>query len=121
MTLVVNSFVRDPATGEVVSLPWPAAGEELAGVEACRRTLWGSRAARELGLVLLPTLADHDLYVESDELDRLEREVQLVLGHLDELARATGYTDEYIEHRAANILRAIGVAREHAHGGVVIF
>ena len=85
MTLIVAPFVRDPETGRAATLDRAAPGAELAGVEACRRTLWGSRAARRLGLVLLPALADDDLYVEAAELDALEREARLILAHLDEI------------------------------------
>lgn len=121
MSLLVSTFVRDAATGEYVGLPLAPDGGHLAGVEACRRTLWGSSAAVKLGLELLPTLARYDLYVEHDQLDAFEREIRLVLDHLADFARATGYTDEYIEDRATNILEAIARAREHPTGGVTIF
>lgn len=91
----------------------------MAGFESCRRGLWGHETARSLGLTLLPSLSDSDVYAEGDDLDRLDAEVQTVLRSLDLLSRATGFRADYIELRCRNILEAIGRARA-ARGGVYI-
>jgi len=118
MSLLVNVFTRD-AEGH-----WNVfddeEGQEHAGFEACRTKLWGSPAAIALGLTLLPTLAHGDLYAEGTEMERLEREISVVLDNLPELARVSGYEEAYIRARAQNILGAVMRAGQ-VSGGVVIW
>jgi hypothetical protein len=94
-------------------------GDECAGFERSRNDLWGHESAGLLGLVLLPSLAQSDLYAEGTALDALEAEVQTLLTNLDRFSGATGYSADYIESRCRNILRAIAKARA-IDGGVYI-
>lgn len=119
MTLIVHPYTRDK-DGKFVSMGFgDSPGSEMAGFESCRHDLWGHEAARSLGLTLLPSLSDSDVYAEGDDLDRLDTEVQTVLHSLDLLSRSTGFSPDYIELRCRNILEAIGRARA-ARGGVYI-
>ena len=92
----------------------------IAGFEVTREELWGSEALIALGAQMLPDLRASNVYCPPDRLDDLEADARLVLDHLDELARASGYRPDYIEFRATNILNAMLWARENA-GGVIIW
>ena len=117
MTLTVNAYKRE---GEKTSFVEVDYSETLAGIEICRTALWGHEAARSLGLTLLPSLAETDIWVEGDDLDRLEWEVQTILANLGRLEKETGCGADYIQVRSGNILRAIARARG-VGGGVVIW
>ena len=118
MSLSVNAYTRRPDGGmEIVSVD---SSEELAGFERCRRELWGHEFVRGLGLTLLPTLAEGDIYAEGEAVGRLERDTQCLLTHVTSVAAATRYTTEFITQRCQNILGAISRAREIG-GGVVIW
>jgi hypothetical protein len=117
MTLLVHPYTRKAdGTFESVETEYV---DRMAGFESCRTDLWGHEAARSLGLVLLPSLADDDVYAEGVDLDLLEREVQTLLANQDRLAQTTGYAADYIESRCGNFLRAIAQARALC-GGVYI-
>ena len=73
-----------------------------------------------MGLALLPTLAEDDIYAEGEAVGRLESDTQRLLTHVTVVAEATGYTSEFINLRCQNILGAIRRAREIG-GGVVIW
>jgi hypothetical protein len=105
--------------GELDPIDWEGS-EEMAGFEVTRQKLWGSEALIALGAQILPELGDSDLYCYPDQLDQLEIDTRLVLGHIDELSLASGYDAEYIVSRATNILNAVQWARENA-GGVIIW
>lgn len=94
--------------------------EELAGFERCRHGLWGHEAVRALGLALLPTLVEGDIYSEGDALSVLESEIQLILTHVPAVAEATQFRVDYVTSRCHNILRAVRRAQEIG-GGVVIW
>ena len=95
-------------------------GSDLAGFEICRHKLWGHKSVRALGLLLLPTLAEGDIYAEGDAIAQLEADVHQILKHLSDVSAKTEFTEEFIEHRCRNILEAAGRAREIG-GGVVIW
>jgi len=94
--------------------------EELAGFERCRQDLWGHEAVRALGLALLPTLAEGDIYAEGDAIGQLESDTQRLLTHVTAVAEATRYTTEFITQRCQNILSAVLHARKIG-GDVVIW
>ena len=120
MSLIVNVYQRGE-DGAIILLDSPNHSEELAGVEVCRQQLWGAASTRSLGLTLLPSLAESDLYAEGDDLTQLGQEAQTILENVAFLARETGYGDEYIAFRTRNILSAVERAKQVAQGGVVVF
>ena len=117
MTLSVNVYVRTP-DGRVDILPVDHA-DELAGFESCRHELWGHQTVRALGLRLLPTLVEGDIWAEGSAIDHLESDTERLLAHVTVVANATGYSGDFISSRCRNILGAIRRARK-AGGGVVI-
>ena len=84
MNLAVQVFI-DREDGERDLFDPPSAADGEAGYDSWRDTVWGSRQARALGAVLLPKLADGDLYVEPDEVEEFLRECALLRDNLDAL------------------------------------
>jgi hypothetical protein len=118
MTLIVNTFIRTANGGmDFVDVDH---SDELAGFESCRTDLWGHVSVRALGLKLLPTLAEQDIYAEGDDIRQLESDVHLLLSHVMTVAEKTKYSTDFINHRCQNMLNAIRRARE-VGGGVVIW
>lgn len=120
MSLIVQPYRRD-ATGVLVDLdisPTPP-HNDLAGFERWRTAVWGSGAARALGLVMLPRLACEDLYVEGPELGDLQAEVELIIDHAHAIVGPERNAIEQLVFRAHNILEAIRLARA-VEGGVYI-
>lgn len=117
MTLVVHAYRRGP-TGEMILLDEPPAPphNDLGGFEAWRTHVWGSPVAQDLGLTLLPTLAETDVFAEGPDLDRLDRELDLVLAHLSAFAA----DPDSLRFRLENIREAIRLARRVDAGGVYI-
>ena len=147
MSLSVTVFQRN-ATGEMVI----ADDSRGAGFESWRTRVWGSEPVKKLvetvrrpkpSRVLLPSLAFSNLEVEGEELDQLEREIDLLLQHVpalvtelhgdgspivgvvigDGVAR-TGTTEDArssLRNRLENIQTAIRVARTLPHGRVIIW
>jgi hypothetical protein len=118
MTLMVYPFRRG-SDGELIRLEVSREHNDLAGFEVCRTTLWGSEAARALGLTLLPSLADTDVYAEEEDLNRLEIELATLRNALALVVERTGYREDFIRQRVDNIAEAVAVAREQ-NGGVYI-
>ncbi|WAS97965.1 hypothetical protein [Nannocystis punicea] len=116
MTLITHAYVRE-ADGGMRTLDAEPPRNDLAGPERWRVTVYGSDAARALGLTLLPTLATEDVYAEGEELDVLEREIQVMLANT---ARWPAIGLEQLRFRFFNILEAIRLARAEAHGGVYV-
>src|SRR6516165_12282738 len=105
MSLSVSTYIRRPDGGmEIVSVD---SSDELAGFECCRRDLWGHEFVRGLGLTLLPTLAEGDIYAEGEAVGRLQSDIQCLLDHVTSVAEATRYTTDFITQRCQNILGAI--------------
>ncbi|QRK12387.1 hypothetical protein JQX13_21595 [Archangium violaceum] len=112
MSLLVSVY-RKKASGDMEDVelqPGPGGEPSLFGGEQCRTTLWGAPFTRALGLALLPSLAERDIYATGEDLRLLRREAELLLRRRAELARATGYDEDYIEFRLQNLLRAIAQA-----------
>jgi hypothetical protein len=119
MSLSVNVFTRDE-TGKIIIHDAHDQSQELAGFEVFRKTFYGGPMALSLGLSLLPVLAERDLYVEGDDLGRLQEEAKLVLRNVVSFARAAAADSEVLRLRAQNILDATERAKK-AGGGVVIW
>lgn len=118
MTLIVHAYARGP-DGELQDLaeaPRPPRND-LAGVERWRTAVYGSDAARDLGLRLLPTLATDDLHAEGEDLRVLEDEVRRMLAAT---SRWPDIGAEQLEFRLHNILEAIRLARGDPSGGVYL-
>ena len=92
---------------------------ELFGPECCRHELWGHSIMSQLGLTLLPSLSNTDIFAEGEELFALEKEIRFVVANLPRIAEATHYAEEFVSARCQNALNAIGLARELG-GGVTI-
>lgn len=122
--------MRDDGDTGAFETPMPPYSE-LAGFESWRWTVWGSAPVRRLGLTILPSLADGDVYASGVRLDELEAEVRqlerVLRAVVDELeasgvhivANADPY--ETVRERLANIAAAIRLARALPGGEVVIW
>jgi hypothetical protein len=119
MSLLVNVYKRLPGGG--IELVEPEHHhQELAGFESYRRRLYGSSAARSLGLQLLPTLEHCDIYAEGADVDRLRAEAELALTNIELFEAETGTTGENLRPRFENIIDAARKAVAIS-GGVVIW
>jgi hypothetical protein len=120
MSLLVYAYTRgqDGQVQEVDELPDPPSSD-LAGFEVTRMDLWGSDAVRALGLELLPTLREGDVYAEGDDLRRLAEEVATLRKSIAGVSAATEYSEVFIAARLDNIDAAIRIARR-VGGGVYI-
>lgn len=118
MSLIVNTYTRTPdGRMDIIEVDH---SEELAGFERCRQDLWGHISVRALGLVILPTLANSDIYAEGEAIVQLERDTNLILTNVSAVVEATQYTSDFVIKHCQNILRAIRLAHE-IKGGVVIW
>jgi hypothetical protein len=93
---------------------------ELFGLEAWRRTVWGAPVMRGLGLALLPRLGEGaDLVLaDDDELDALEAELDRILWNLERVLAGVGTDEQTLTSRLLNAYEAIRLART-VEGGVV--
>ena len=73
----------------------------------------------QLGLVLLPSLRETDIFAEGEKLRALEKEIRTINSALLQITEATSYPGDFIAFRCQNALRAVEVARELG-GGVYI-
>jgi len=104
VTLTVDAFKLDEDGGFV----WLPLQSDLAGFNSARHNFYGSKAARDAGLTLLPSLREIvPLTVIGPDLELLRREVQIL--------RTLVKTDqaEYWNFRLDNILLAIEEAEKH--------
>lgn len=122
MTLIVEAYRRDPASGEMIDLEH-GPGEQLAGFERWRRVVWGAAVMRDLGLTLLPSLATRsEIHAEGPDLDRLGAELDLVVADLPRIASVVGVDPDVLGRRIANMRAAVARAGrvEDGSGGVYI-
>jgi hypothetical protein len=119
MSLLVDVY-RDNAVGEMEFLDPQDPAKEIAGLEVFRETFYGGHAARSLGLRLLPSLAERDLYVKGDGLTTLQNEAILVLENISLFRDQAGADIEFLRSRIRNILAAVERAQQEG-GGVVIW
>ncbi len=119
MSLLVNAYKRDEA-GKVVFLDVEDHSQELAGFETFRKTFYGGQPARSLGLRLLPSLGEGDLYCEGEDLPKLRQEADIILQNIELFTEEAAADSEVLQFRILNILAAIQRA-QHANGGVVIW
>ena len=118
MTLLITVYRHGPTGTEILRAENHA--HELGGFERFRTTFYGGATARSLGLRLLPTLAAHDLYVENDQLDELEREANNVLNSIELFEVEADADVDLLRYRVENVLRAIARARAE-NANVVIW
>lgn len=104
----------------------PPGTSTAVGAEQFRYRLWGSPAARRLGAVLLPQLADitvenrGNLQIPPAQLDAFARECELLTGSVEQLSAATGLDSDRILGYLANMRSAVERARA-IEGGVIIW
>ncbi len=97
----------------------PAVWSRPFGVEATRNSVWGSQAARALGLTWLPRLAEEAFIEAQDEdLAALEREARLTLARLTEFVFEAGER-EYVRARLEFLIEACSLARTLGVAGTV--
>ncbi|WNI24664.1 hypothetical protein [Streptomyces sp. ITFR-16] len=119
MSLLVHTYVWG-RSGERHFLDDPDHGRTLAGFEQSRTKLWGGKPVRDLGARFLPQLAGSDLYVEPEDVPALLAECALLRGHIAALAAHSGYAEDYVAERLANITAA-AVRAQDVDGGVVVW
>ncbi|MCZ7476914.1 MULTISPECIES: hypothetical protein [unclassified Micromonospora] len=96
------------------------------GAESFRHELWGSAAARRLGAMILPQLADitvenrGNLQVPPGRLDAFEQECVLLAENVEQLSAATGYDADRILHYLTNMQHAVERAKA-VRGGIIIW
>ena len=96
------------------------------GAESFRDELWGSAAARRLGAMFLPQLADitvenrGNLQVPPGQLDAFEQECVLLAENVEQLSAATGYDADRILHYLTNMQHAVKRAKA-VRGGIIIW
>ncbi len=117
MTLVISAYWLDPETGAFEEFTDWEAGHHMAGVERSRWDLWGSEAVRRRGARFLPHLADSDLWVAPEDLERFMVEVRGLLADLDVLRAELGRgPDCLLPHYLGNFLHAAEYARVRGGG-----
>ena len=120
MSLLVNIFVLDE-NGRM-DIVENNQINELAGFESCRTNLYGNDISKNLGLKLLPLLADESaLYIQNDELDILEKEIKVILDNLELYVNQGFYDGKYISARLQNVLESIWEAKNINDGQIVIW
>ncbi|MFB7209610.1 hypothetical protein [Streptomyces sp. NPDC056255] len=119
MTLLVHTFVYDEP-GKLRLLDDPEDGGDMAGFESSRTRLWGSEHARAVGARFFPELAAGNLYVQPEDVGDFLAECELMRGHTAELGAHSGYGEDYVAARLANITRAALRARS-VGGGVLVW
>jgi hypothetical protein len=117
VSLIVYAYRREgDRFSDLDAKPTPPRNQ-LAGFESWRQSIYGSAAAKKLGLRLLPTLGDgHDIYAEGADLDRLKSEAEMMLANLEGISPED---PEGVRFRLENILEAIRLAKQ-AGGGVYV-
>lgn len=116
MSLSVSAYIRHSEN----ELEWLTPEEpfnDLAGFESTRKNFWASEEVRKLGLTLLPTLKEQDIWAEGVELNQLESEINILVQALPNLNSSYGY--EYLQFRLSNIKEAVRLAKKFC-GGVNI-
>jgi hypothetical protein len=116
MTLCVDTYIYDE-NGERKYLDVESS-KNLAGIEACRHTFYGSDFVKKLNLKRLYSLKEGDLWVEGEELIELETEINTFLLNLDNFVKRKD-DKSYFEFRLQNILDAVKKAKEIG-GGIVV-
>ena len=119
MSLSVYTYQIDQDTGEYKG----SIGDgQMAGGESWRSEVYGSTAAKSLGLKILPTLNEPDtaFWQGQEMLDCLESEAVTLLENLVFVAEQSAYEAESIRYNVQNILDAVLKAKE-INGGVVIW
>ena len=109
MTLTVTTFYRDAESGEIIEDGYPQNGEELAGPESWRYSIWHTQAI-EYGADILPRLAREDLLIEGVEL-------AVFMAELERLRNS--FEDGSVLFRLENMIRATERAIQNG-GGVMI-
>ena len=110
MSLLVCTYKIDPKSKNLIFDPLSDNGEELAGFENWRSTVWGSEETINLGAKFLPRLKETDLYLEKEDLIEFIKECQMLIEH---------YEDRSIRFRLNNFIKAANKAILYK-GGVLI-
>lgn len=85
----------------------PPPHNDLFGVEACRKELWGQEIMKEHGCHMIYSLKHSNIYAFDEDLEKLKRELNIILSNTDI------FSDDYITFRVKNALEAIKVAEMH--------
>ncbi|MFZ6767364.1 hypothetical protein ACO0LM_09775 [Undibacterium sp. Di26W] len=104
MTLTVSVVYVDELTGKLLDEIPLSQGDDLAGPERWRNSVYGSPESTKLGLSLLCSLKNEDILVQGSDVIALKKEVTILLHALD---NAYPYS-----HRLGNIIRACDLAIE---------
>lgn len=92
----------------------------LAGPERWQTEMYGSPVARSLGLTLLPSLSEQDIYAQGEDLDVLGREIETPIQNIGLLVSDRQDQWESVLFDFRNIANAVTEAKS-LNGTVVIW
>lgn len=88
-------------------------GGHLMGFESYRQTFWGSPFMIDMGLKILPSLAQKAIiFVKDDELDILREEAITIQQNLDFVLKNVHNDEQFVMHRTDNIINAVDIAKK---------
>ena len=112
MTLSINVYKKD-TDGNLQRIKFEPENHHLGGFELSRHEFWGHPIMMDLGLKILPQLADGAyLQIEGNKLDILEYETIVIRKNTAVLVEITNYNEDFVTFHTDNILFAIGKARK---------
>ncbi|MEL6552822.1 MAG: hypothetical protein AAFQ63_05075 [Cyanobacteria bacterium J06621_11] len=119
MTLSVHPYRRN-SKGDIEWLSVPSDFSDMAGTENTRWSFWSSSTLKQLGLSLVTTLGQCDIYAEDQDLLTLKQEIERLMTAMSSLCEVNPEIDpDYWRFRLSNVLAAVQVAQA-CQGGVYI-
>lgn len=118
MTLIVSIIAKDKENDKITwdlesEINFPHPGYNSFGFESWRGKVWGSKAVKDLGCKIIPTLHSNDIYAYDDDVALLKAELETILAHLVLIAETLEIEKEAIEIRVINALEGIKVVEKN--------
>lgn len=113
LSLIVVPYKIVEGKIESIEMDSKYTNSELFGSESSRNSIWGSKHLIDIGCSLLPKLRTQDLYCIGDDLIVLEKELKSIQLYILDLKIKLAITNNYLEFRVNNGLKAIEVAKKN--------